>query len=44
MSSENIINMKKSDKCIHSIENTKCCKESFICYGGYCKNIKMNFY
>ena len=43
MNSENIINMKKSDKCIHTIDTTKCCKKSFICYGGYCKKHKDEF-
>ena len=43
MNSENIINIKKSDKCIHIIDTTKCCKKSFICYGGYCKKHKDEF-
>ena len=36
-------NMKKSNNCIHSIDNSKCCKKSFICYGGYCKKHKDEF-
>ena len=43
MISENIINMKKMDKCIHTNDTTKCCKKSFTCYGGYCKKHKDEF-
>ena len=37
------INIKKSNNCIHSTDNSKCCKKSLICYGGYCKKHKDEF-
>ena len=43
MNSENTINMKKSDKCIHTIDTTKCCNKSFTCYGGFCKKHRNEF-
>jgi len=42
MNSEITINIKNSDKCIYTID-TKCCKKSLACYGGYCKKHKDKF-